>query len=189
MTYFKYLLGSYLMLCLSLSVLGQTEKGKTLVGADTKFSININPDSDRTSFELGLQLGGFVANNFAIGVEAAMSTDKVKQKDEKLGTETYAIAPFARYYFGINKIKPFVHATIGVGTTKSKYNGFSGIAESKSSLLLYELGGGVAFFLNDKISVNLNLGYSEVFMKAENADKYSTKISGIGSTIGLVFTF
>lgn len=186
----KSILGTCLMLCLSLLVLGQTEKGKSLIGADTKFNINVYPESDRVFFELGIQLGGFVANNFAIGAEALISTDKRKENDERLGTETYAIAPFIRYYFGENKIKPFIHTSLGIGTSKSKYNyTYSGIIENKSFLLLYELGGGVAFFFNDKISANFKLGYSEILMKGENADNFSDKISGIGSTIGFVFTF
>lgn len=189
MTNLKSILGICLIMCLSMSVLGQTEKGKSLIGADTKFNLNIEPETDRTTFELGLQLGGFIKDNLAIGAEGVISTAKRKEDDEKIGSEIYAIAPFVRYYLGKNKIKPFLHSSIGVGTTKSNYKGYSGIVESKSSLLLYELGGGVAFFLNDKISVNLNLGYSDILMKEENADKYSTKVSGIGSTIGFVFTF
>lgn len=188
------------ILLLTLSVFSfthaQTEKGKRLVGAKTQLGIGVSNHSvktaDRhylsqknTSIVLTTFAGYFVKENLAIGGELLFSYTRTKDYDydSKSSETTIAFAPFARYYFGAKKAKPFVQGAVGIGSLRSKveYDSSSNAYEDSSTIVTYSATAGVAFFVSDNTAFDLSLGYGG--FSATNNDDSERK--GIQDSFGL----
>lgn len=142
----------------SVSLFGQTEKGSVLLGGSANlttelknnsgFHININPKA-----------GLFLAKNFAFGTSlpSGFSTNNYSNR-YYLG-----VSPFARYYFGQKKAKPFLEGEFGYYYThiydkatieKSKYS----YGRTYGSFGL-----GLAYFINEHIGLETLLNYSSQY--------------------------
>ena len=140
------------------------------------------------------QIGRFVANNLAVGLEIPYSFNKEIEGENSYATSSISIVPFVRYYFGTAKIKPYLHGAIGPGWGRSKVElnenldpNFSFEDKRNTNLFATEIGGGIAVFVNQYISIDLGLGYNSVSAsdKSSNNDRKDI-ISGFGSNIGVV---
>lgn len=166
--------------CMSLNAFAQTEKGKFLVGASTLLNTGVIEHSrvrDKvttlseriTHFSLTPHAGYFIKDNLALGAELSVSFSNTKDydNDNELMESTIAFSPFVRYYFGTKKVRPLVHASGGIGSYKNEYR--STITDyksnSSSTLFFYSLGAGAGFFLTDRISIDLELGYGGISSK------------------------
>lgn len=119
-------------------------------------------------------------------------------------------APFTKYYFNVNKtFKPFLQGQIGLGISKytntideNNFNNYGDIYDpslggyartytSRSSIFMYGLEGGLAIFFNDKISLDIALGYSSITFKPKenNPDNFRQISSGFVSNIGFSLYF
>lgn len=203
---FKILPTAILFICITYLVNGQTEKGKLLLGSETKLNfaaMNSKWKSDDDSGENGKtfdvefspQVGIFVVDNLALGIELPVNYSLEKDdSDNKFHSSTVALAPYIRKYFGTTNIKPYVHGAVGVGFQKYGYDlsgsnmdpGMTPEEDFKSTIYLYGLGGGLAFFLNEKTSLDIGLDYvsSSVKPKDDNDDNYRSIINGIGLSVG-----
>ena len=160
----------------------QTEKGKLLVGATTTLNAgiiehsrirdNVSTLSERiTRFSLTPYAGYFIKDNLALGVQLSVSFSNRKDYDynSKLRETSLAFSPFIQYYFGAKKVRPFVNASGGIGSYKNTYIASSPEynSESTTTIFTYSLGAGVGFFLNDMISIDLEIGYGRISSKIE----------------------
>ncbi len=192
----KITFSAFLIIALSVGLLAtaQTEKGKRLVGASTILNAgviehslvrdNVSTLSERiTRFSFIPYAGYFIKDNLALGVQLRVSLSNTKDYDyDSEDRETSVdFAPFIQYYFGGKKVKPFVSASGGIGSYKNtyiasspKYNN-----ESTSTILTYSLGAGVGFFLNDMVSIDLELGYGRI------SSKINKDFKGIQNAFGL----
>ncbi len=202
-----------IVLCSVHSLRAQTEKGKLFLGASTNLSIvknNMKWETDEddgdlgktTSIELKPMFGHFVSQNLVVGVELPISYNKsIDEDDMKSQTTIIAMEPFVRYYMGSAKIKPYVHAGVGIGRRAEKYDqegyySYNGVYKSGSSvdstyaIFLYEVGGGAALFFNKYISLDVSLGYVHTSYKENegNGNNYRNIVSGLGFQAGFVFT-
>ena len=201
MNYFKLVACFCVFSCFTLLSYGQTEQGSVLLGGSSKLDITsmsskIKMDGDSedegksSNFEFSPQLGYFVSDGFALGVELPITSNSQTDEDnDKYTSTSLAFAPFARYYFGTGKAKPYLHGSVGFGSMNMKYKPNMGTSnDSSGSLFLYQISGGIAVFLNEKLSLDFELGYTSATMKPkeDNSVNYRSVTSGIGAGIGFV---
>lgn len=190
------------LLFLSVTIYGQTEKGKFVFGGDTSISFTSektkfisddfesdNSESSTLSFLPGA--GYFVIDNLAMGLQLQVSSTKqslnvgTSEGDPTFKTNTLSATPFLRYYFTKGNIKPYIQGKVGAGSSKFTRENTSNEGESKNSLFIYGVDGGVAIFINSHIAINLGVGYSSIRSKdKENNDNNArtiSKVIGVGA--------
>ncbi len=166
----------------------QTEQGRLLIGGNSNLNFtsvnnkwkNDSGDGDlgsSTKFEFAPQVGYFVVDRLAVGLELPVSLQTEKNKnDDKFNTNSFAVMPFARYYFGQNNVKPYLHGGFGIGSLKLK--DVSDSDETKLNTFVYGISGGVAIFINDNIALDLGLGYQSTTLRpSEDMDGDPKNIS------------
>jgi hypothetical protein len=117
----------------------QTEKGTYLLGGSAAFT----NASGNSVFQLSPNVGYFVADNLAFGVNATLVSGS--------GNTATAIGPFGRYYFG--------------GTENGKFFGQLGVnfgtASGSSSKFGAGLAAGYALFLNRSVALQFSAEYDK----------------------------
>jgi hypothetical protein len=131
-----------------ISTKAQTEIGDWLVGG----RIDINAVDQNTLLSFSPSAGIFFAHNFAAGGQLMLSY--LKSGGAK--TTAFGIGPFVRYYFTNSNVKPLLQASIGYQTQKVTVSGISGT----NSYASFFLGGGVAVFINENVSLEPIMGYT-----------------------------
>ncbi|GHB64763.1 hypothetical protein GCM10007390_18450 [Persicitalea jodogahamensis] len=145
----------------------QTQKGKHLVGMQAgELSLSLR-DTRASSILLSPAYGKFVLSNLALGLELpffySFRNSPVPNRSIHI-----ALTPFVRYYIGEGRVKPFVSVLAGPRYIYVRYSINSTETESESQTdLLYGARGGVAFFINSWVSLDLSLSYTETNKKAE----------------------
>lgn len=139
-------------------------------------------DIDKTfSFNLLPRAGYFIIDNLVVGLDllVSMNSEKSADREDKDSETTLAIGPFARYYYPLEKIYPFVEASVGLGTWKETWvNGSD--EEYKESLTIFGIGVGASAPLGEKVLIDALIGYaSQIWNDKEDDTKY------IYGTIGL----
>ncbi len=132
----------------------QTNFGGILIGGSAGFDVQFEDPDNAVSMDLQPQLGFFLLNDLAIGANLTFATFKVGD----LSSNTFAISPFARYYFGEGGVKIFIHAQAGYFTSKVDFGG----DESTNKGPIIQLGPGVAIFLNDHVALEGILAYNRM---------------------------
>ena len=207
MKVFKLFLIAFLTLCYA-NLDAQTESGKFLLGGSSKLgfsSVKTKLSAEGESYDYSKtntlnfnpQIGYFVIDGLAIGFEIPV-TSQVEKFDfmgQKMTSKSlaYAIAPFARYYFGSQKVRPFLHGSAGVGSENYKYEEDGDSDEDKYKIVLFSLGGGVGIFVNDNVSFDCGVFYSSMTRKFDNymgSDVAVDEInSGFNFSVGFVVAF
>jgi hypothetical protein len=135
------------------AIQAQTEKGDWLVGG----RVDLNTGDNSTVIGFTPNAGIFLINNFAVG--GNLSINYQKAGDTKL--TSFMVGPFARYYFTTAKARPLVHAAINYISSKVKQTSFT--STNNGSYLF--LGGGVAIFINENVSIEMLAGYANTKYK------------------------
>lgn len=188
------------LFCLSQTLKGQTDMGNVLIGGGTNMSLsfmnskwktdNNSGDAGKaTNLEITPQIGFFVSDGLAFGVELPISyTAEEDQNNDKLSSTSLAFVPFLRYYFGSGILKPYVHGGLGFGTLNMKYEPDFGSTESMSAgMILFEIGGGLNYFIKDNVALDFGLGYAYASAKPyeDNNVNYRNITNGLGIEIGI----
>jgi len=141
---------------------------------------DVNVTYKTTGLNLLPRGGYFVIDNLAVGANiiVSFSVQKSEDSDYKYSESLLSIGPFARYYYPLENIYPFVEANFGFGTWKDKWSNGSNV-ENKEGLLIYGLGIGASKPLGENVMVDAIIGYGAQSWKQEDDYKY------IYSTIGL----
>ncbi|TAJ14871.1 porin family protein [Marinilabiliaceae bacterium JC017] len=177
----------------------QTEKGKIFVSGSSNLNFTSRQEQvtedDGTEKELSIthfnikpSLGYFFANNFAVAI--SFNYELNKEGDYKY--REALVGPMLRYYILESNIKPYVQGGLMFGANKIRYNA---AGECKENVFRWDLGAGVAFFLNDYVSIDLGLGYSSVSKESKYDDdefevfNESRDINAIAFTGGLTIVF
>ncbi len=187
-----------------------TREGRILLGASTNGGLNFSNSSFKLEgqtvsknksnlFSLTGSAGYFFVDNLVGGVELSFATSNFKSdlSDSESSAISFLAGPFASYYFDIgnSKIRPYLKASTGFGFGKSESN-FSFInggddptiqtEESKQRSFVWRAGAGIAFFLNDTISINVEVAYRNNSNKILDDEFNSkSKSSNIGLNGGL----
>jgi hypothetical protein len=202
----KKLLLIAVILILSFQLNAQFDKGKILTGLTSTigighggtdlFNLGLNSfkikyggvkvDIDKTfSFNFLPRAGYLVIDNLVVGLDllVSMNSEKSSEGDDRESETTMAIGPFARYYYPLEKIYPFVEANVGFGSWKEKWsNGSDGVY--KEGLMIFGIGAGASAPLGEKVLIDALIGYaSQIWNDKEEDTKY------IYGTIGLRIGF
>jgi len=185
----------------------QTEKGKVLIGGGTKMALasdilstKSNQDNkenylSQKSFELNPVVAYFVVNNLALGLEIPITHQAIKYfEDYSESSLTTSALCFLRLYFNENDpIKPYIHGGIGLGLglRNSSYTDliYSYNYKAKYNLVLGKISAGVSAFINEKIALDIGIGYQYIRSKRQqdNPSDYRSISNGFASSIGFSF--
>lgn len=174
----------------------QTEKGTFLVSGRTSLEFvrsvtNFSYDGqsvpeanmDINSFRLYSGLGYFVANNLAAGLSFNYSlSTSFPSSGEKVKAGELILMPTLMYYIPLeSSVRPFIQAGAGYANATEEAGGekqfFSGIG--------YGAGAGVAWFVNEKISIDLGIQWAATKMKYSEDTDVKLSGSSLGAAIGI----
>jgi opacity protein-like surface antigen len=153
---------------------GSTNFSYSSMTNETKLSSDYGSDEyeyDANQFNFSPSIGWFVSDGVAIGININYESLKQKNESEEQKESTFLIGPSVTYYFGSSNIKPFILGEYMVGNYKNEYDG----DESSTQVNGWGLGGGVAFFLNQHISLNIGLGYASMTGKFDETEGYDVE--------------
>ena len=151
-----------LLFVLSNSAMAQTEKGKYSVGGSFSFSTSDSGGDFGKDYSLYIapRFGYFIKNNFEIGAGLDLSWNM----DSKGVGGPLSIAPFAKYYFGEENIKPFVSSGYGIDLRGSSTGALN-------------VSPGIALFLNDYVAIEMALTYQNIHNYGRGSSKNSLDLN------------
>jgi opacity protein-like surface antigen len=169
---------------------GSTNLSFASINNEAKLNSDFGGESyeyDSNNFSFSPSIGWFVTDGLALAITMDYESSKQEDEVEAYKESTFLIGPSLTYYFGSSNIKPFILGEYLFGSTKADDDG----EETSVSVNGWGLGGGVAFFLNQHISLNLGLGYANMTAKPEDTVGYDVEIvsKGIAFDAGLSIYF
>lgn len=180
----------------------QIEKGTLLIEGKTGLGFNNvstqlkkgNESIDGpkiSTFNISPNVGYFVSNNLAIGLELNYLSITTKSKsymgygltDEKESKNTLTLLPNLTYYFPTaSNLKPYIGTGIGVGiVTEKDWEG-----KETASGFAWGVKGGAVYMLNNSIALNLGLNYGQLSIEKYDMDN---KIGTFGANAGISIFF
>ncbi|RAJ37429.1 outer membrane beta-barrel protein [Pedobacter cryoconitis] len=184
----KLLLSLIAVSALAFTTQAQTEKGKFMLGGNVEFDSNKpnGANKSNTSFNIVPSVGYFVTDNFAIGTGVGFESSKFHVNvNDAAGitqkTQAFVVAPFARYYKGINESFKFfgqLSVPMAFGNNKTGDNdGNNYVKTSKFNNVGVALSPGFAFFPSKKFGIEFSVrGIS--YNDNTNKDNDGNKIGG-----------
>ena len=196
----RFFLPVIIILCLPQYSYAQTERGKFLFGGNTGFSFVSMKNKNATdyydletitakSIDFTPELGFLVARNFAVGLSVRYSSDEAKRGYETYKTSSFYTLPFAQLYFGRDLLKAFIYGGAGFGNSTDNETGYGTSFDNiEKKQFLYEIGGGVAAFVNESVCFEIGAAYSSVTSRYADYSYSDRKdnVRGIGFKIGIV---
>ncbi|QMW04076.1 outer membrane beta-barrel protein [Spirosoma foliorum] len=193
----KNLICIVLLVFIQISAKAQTEKGRWNAGFSVgQFSYQKNDLLSGFSGSISPTAGYFVARNFLIGTGIPISYSSTDYSNlgviRRMRVTSIGVSPFARYYIGASKLKPYV----GIAYTYSHSNYHEENSqtiptimndESTSASLTPSLG--LAYFINRSISLDAQLGYNFYSSKASIFDSsaYNYRVATLGIGFNIFF--
>ncbi|MFN8256235.1 MAG: hypothetical protein U0W24_11130 [Bacteroidales bacterium] len=150
-----------------------------------------------SAFNLLPKIGIFVANDFLVGIDLTMAFTKSKRVSTEFDYESidknkvYCAGPFIRYYFPAKKVRPYfeVLSSFGSSIYKSEFSSanYSDSETSKSSIVTWGGGIGIAAPLGERVTFDVLAGYTSITVKEKDDNPDNTR--DIAKTFGLKFGF
>ena len=178
----------------------QTEKGKVLIGGDSKLQItsaksSYNSDIGKSDggnqklIELSPQIAYLIKDYFALGLQVQYKTFVSSEISRLIAM------PFVRFYLGNTStgVIPFVQGGIGPGYSKSDYYTYDHLGDLsikksiKASIVSYKLNMGIAAFVSKSISFEMGISYQQTSSKLTKYNPLNSKeiIDVFGLSVGL----
>ncbi len=130
------------------------------------------------------QAGYFFTDNIAAGLSIELSGNSIKEvdDDDKWNETSFAIGPFVRYYYPLEKMYPYAEIMSLVGTYKMSWE------DESEGIFSFGLGVGSAIPLGDIVSLDilakyLRTSYSWKY-SGDGSGKNKEIFSGIGISVG-----
>ncbi|PQJ78042.1 outer membrane protein [Polaribacter porphyrae] len=189
----------FLVTLFAINTYSQTEKGKIYLGASSNLNANFinnsikddNNGSQNTGknsgFSISPEIGFLVIDNLVLGANITLAFNKSENNGgSEFKSSSISAAPFIKYYFSENKFKPFVSGRFAFGSFKSESTFNNNSNESKGSFTNLQVGGGIAYFINDMISLELGINYVRSSNKQSdnNPNNLKSISSGVSSSVG-----
>lgn len=175
----------------------QTTKGTWFFGADAGISFASNktiPEFDGeefdtevtvTSFSFTPSANYFVIDNLAVGLDITFSSSNSKVDfdgdTEEDKTNTFAVIPNATYFFSDGNVRPYLGAGVGYMSAggDEDFTKFSGLAINAN--------GGIAYFINSSVAVNIGVEYLYAKLSNKEESDFKNKSNTLG--VGAGFSF
>lgn len=148
------------------------------------FSRTTMDDQKSTIINFSPNLGYFVGDGFLAGLNLGIASYKLKNVGTTQTRTQFVVGPFARYYGNLTSngnLKWTAEAMIGFGTYKYKLEPVG--TESTAGLFSVGIGPGIAYFLNDKVSVEAAAVYERITENDKDNNVEKTQ-GGFGLRIG-----
>lgn len=200
----KGLFISFFLLFATFMLTAQTEQGNILISGSSDFELSgqtsktkaDDGDGDPTKyFDFSFHpMGGyFVIDNLAVGLDLPTGVSRTKFNDDTKYVNTWIIfAPFARYYFLSDNLRPFGQVSFGGGADNDTYIDTDGSkTKDPYGVFLLNVAGGASWFVNEYVAIDATLAYDLYRTKAkENNANNSRRVSNsvefrIGVTVVL----
>lgn len=144
-------------------VSGNSNLGAVFGSFKEKSQESEEPKATKT-FNMNIQpkMGLFVARKMALGVMLDWRLGNIKNPvDEKTNSSEILFGPFVRYYIetGSRELKFFVEGSGGIGNRTSTTTGNNSRKEEDYSIFFMNAGPGMAYFVTDRISLDLSVDY------------------------------
>jgi outer membrane protein len=182
---------------LSFTVNAQTEQGKWMISGSTSISYattnltlefdgeEISDDTKGSLFSFTPSVGYFVINNLAVGLDLSFASTNNDNGTTDVTTSSFSSILGGTYYFEAgDKFKPFIGLGAGIISTSSGDDD-----TLKSSGLVLRGKGGLAYFVNQSLSIDFSVLYLNTSQKnKENSDLVSKNSSiavGLGFSLFL----
>ena len=125
-----------------------------------------------TSFNLQPRVGYFIIDNLAVGLDLAISScnEKELDDDDTWKVTMLAAGPFARYYYPLAKIYPFVEVGVAFGSMTDKADYGEGEDTEKYGLTIFGGGVGAAVPLGNRVTFDAMLGYNSFKVKEKDTE-------------------
>jgi hypothetical protein len=126
--------------------------------------------------------GYFILDNLPVGLELLYNNSSSNSSLGNYFSRSFSFVPIIRYYIGKGQFKPYIHAGIGPGFSKTGTpNGTLPQLIENSKLLIWEVKGGVEFLANKHIGLDFNFGYKSTteYYKDAMADGSYTRWKNI----------
>jgi opacity protein-like surface antigen len=153
---------------------------------------NYKTDGETTSsyssfvYNIMPRTGIFVMDNLVTGLEFLITgySENESDTDYSSGQSTLGVGPWARFYYPLEKIYPFVEGSILFGQYKDSYGEGS---DWKEFMLSLGLSAGVAFPVGDHVTFDAMIGYSRTSYQptADGSESYNSVCSGFGAGMGI----
>ena len=186
----KFLFGEFSYIKgISADVLGTQNIGYTV----TQFKSDLDggdPVKTRIiSFNLVPEIGYFVVDNLALGLDFMVSSGFRKSSDDtfKYNSTLLSAGPFVRYYIPAEKVLPFAEAFYSRGSNKVTSDYFEGENTYRSTVQYYGLGLGISIPLGEKVSFDTLVGYIHSSTKEKENNEYNDR--HVVDTFGLKLGF
>lgn len=140
-----------------------------------------------TTFNLSPAGGYFFMDGLLAGVNLGLSSSTSKNEQRKQSSSAVVFGPFLRYYGNIpamRQLKWTAEAAIAFGANKNKTKVGSNKYENKDGLFSVSLGPGVAWFLNNRVSVEAQLAYERLSVK-DKETRIENSTGRVGLRVGL----
>ncbi len=153
---------------------------------------NVIDETRSTTVAFSPRVAYFVIDNFAAGLEVNYVYLDISPEgtDNSFNQTIFTAGPFVRYYFDIEKFKPFLELGATFGNIKSKSDFSFGNNESNAAILDIFGGGGLAVFLNEKVSLDVLIGYRRFSLDEDSDQSQSNQLrSTFGVKLGFQILF
>jgi outer membrane protein W len=156
----------------------QTDQGRFTVGSSFA---NLSFSKGSVSVSLYPSVGYFVVDNLAVGLSltAAYGSNDFtfNAASTNLKSTILGVGPYVNYYFGEGKLKPVIGASFSYLHQSNDTIDINGnIGKSKENYTNASLGGGIAYFINDNVSVNGIVNYNRD-LRADVANPGSVNVN------------
>lgn len=179
-------------------ILSQTEQGKFVISGATSLQFMNRTieyeyegssigESKTNSFSILPSVSYFVIDNLAIGLFADFTSVSQDDSRGKIKSKSIILLPSALYYFAVKgDLKPVAQVGLGYGTiTSESESGYFSEFKSKESGLAVNFGGGVAYFINEFVSLNFGLAYTMANLKDSDDSDYVMKHADFSAKVGI----
>lgn len=156
-----------------LSFVSQSREQKFTINGYYNDEENITSETDINEFNFNTSIGYFIYDGLALGASLSYESTVYEYENSTEKETTIMAGPNLTYFIGSSNIKPYLFGEYMFGSSNVEYTEDDSTNDSKVALNGWALGAGLAVFMNQHISLNLALGYTEAYGDPENDDSSS----------------
>jgi len=165
----------FLILLTSVFAQSPVSKGTYTVGGNISYSSysDDNSSSNNNYLIFSPNLGYFFVDNFYTGMSILYSY----QSSGDYSSSTYGFGPILRYYFDVEKVKPF----LGIEYTYSYRTSKDDPGDNKESMFTF--GGGIDYFITNYFAIEGSVNYSIInhnYDDGINTIDFDSKLINVG---------
>ena len=178
-----------LFVCFTCVLFAQTERGRFLISGDSKLAFysvtdEFSTGSTTNEFEFSPQIGYFISNGVAIGIQVPIQYQKISEESSYDETHSVFFAPFIRSYMGKSRLKPYFEGSVGLGVSKSE-SSYESESSSENQYMI-NLGAGLAYWMTKNVSFETGLKF--IYLSYGSSGSSNNVSKGFGFNMGFAIS-